>query len=106
VFTTIRQYRCHPDDAREIAHLADEHFADRLAEMEGFVAYELLDCGGGDVFTLTVFVDRDSSLRSNHLAAEFVNQHLDDMSVSRTATHTGVVLVNRAQSDMMEMVHA
>jgi hypothetical protein len=106
VFTTIRQYRCRPEDARDIAHRADTHFADRLADMDGFVAYELIDCGSGDLFTTTVFTDRDASMRSNELAAEFIAEHLADMEMERTSTHTGEVLVNRARSDVMELVHA
>jgi hypothetical protein len=106
VFTTIRQYRCNPDDVRGIAHAADEHFADRLAHMEGFVAYELIDCGSGDVFTTTVFTDREASMRSNDLAAEFINEHLADVEMTRTSSHTGEVLVNRAKSDVLELVHA
>jgi hypothetical protein len=106
VFTTIRQYRCNPGDARDIAHAADEHFADKLAAMDGFIAYELIDCGSGDVFTLTVFTDREMSMRSNELAAEFINEHLSDFQMERTATHTGEVLVNRAESNVLELVHA
>jgi hypothetical protein len=106
VFTTIRQYRCDPGEVRAIAHAADENFADRLAEMEGFVAYELIDCGSGDLITTTVFTDREASFRSNELAAEFIADHLSGMSLTRTVSNTGEVLVNRAKSDMMEMVHA
>ena len=106
MFTTIRQYRCKPEDAHDIAHAADEHFADQLAGMDGFVAYELIDCGGGDMMTLTVFTDRDASMRSNDLAADFIREHLADMDLTRTSNLTGEVLVNRAKSDMMEVVHA
>ena len=106
MFTTIRQYRCNPDDAREIAHRADEHFADQLTQMEGFIAYELVDCGSGDVFTTTVFSDREASMRSNELAAEFINEHLADFQIERIGALTGEVLVNRAESDVLELVHA
>jgi hypothetical protein len=81
VFTTVRQYRCRPEDAHD-------------------------DCGGGDLMTMTVFTDRDASMRSNELAAEFINEHLADTEITRTASLTGEVLVNRAKSDMMELVHA
>jgi hypothetical protein len=106
VFTTIRQYRCNPDDARDIAHMADEHFADQLTQMDGFVAYELIDCGSGDLFTMTVFTDRAASMRSNELAAEFINEHLADFQIERIGAFTGAVLVNRAESDVLELVHA
>ena len=106
MFTTIRQYRCKPEDVRTIAHAADEHFADRLAEMDGFVAYELIDCGSGDLITTTVFTDREASMRSNELAAEFIADRLAGLEFMRTDSKTGEVLVNRAKSDVMELVHA
>jgi hypothetical protein len=106
VFTTIRQYRCKPGDARDIAHQADLHFADRLAQMEGFVAYELIDCGSGDLFTTTVFTDRAASMASNDLAAQFIDEHLGDFQLERVGAFTGAVLVNRAESDVLELVHA
>jgi hypothetical protein len=106
MFTTIREYHCHPDDVRDIARLTDEHFADQLAAMDGFVAYEMIDCGSGMVFTMTVFSDRESSMRSNQLAARFVEDHLNDMQLTRRATNTGEVVLNRAESDVMELVHA
>jgi hypothetical protein len=106
VFTTIRQYRCNPGDARDIAHQADAHFADRLAQMEGFIAYELIDCGSGDLFTTTVFTDRAASMGSNELAAQFIEEHLAGFQIERVGAFTGAVLVNRAESDVLELVHA
>ncbi|HWI70799.1 MAG TPA: hypothetical protein VNT55_02510 [Baekduia sp.] len=106
MFTTIRQYRCDPEDARDIAHRADEQFADQLAQMDGFVAYELIDCGSGDLFTMTVFTDRAASMASNDLAAAFINEHLGDFRIERVGAFTGAVLVNRAESDVLELVHA
>jgi hypothetical protein len=106
VYTTIRQYRCRPDDVRDIAHTADEHFADQLSQMDGFLAYELIDCGSGDLFTTTVFTDREASMRSNELAAQFIAEHLAHVQLERTETFTGEVLVNRAESNVLELVHA
>jgi len=105
VYTTIRQC-CRPDDVRDIAHTTDEHFADQLAQMDGFVAYELIDCGSGDLFTTTVFTDREASMRSNELAAQFIAEHLADVQLERTQAFTGEVLVNRAESNVLELVHA
>jgi hypothetical protein len=106
MFTTIRQYRCDPSAGVEIAHRADEHFADQLADMPGFVAYELIDCGSGDLFTTTVFTDQASAERSSELAAQFVRERVSDLELTRTGNFTGQVLVNRAKSDMLELVHA
>lgn len=106
MFTTIRQYRCDPADVARIAHTADERFADELADMPGFVAYEIIDCGSGDLCTLTVFTNRDSAERSSEMAAEFIREHLSDLQFERKMNLTGEVLVNRAKSDVLELVHA
>ena len=106
MYTAVRQYRCDPAAVADIAHRADEEFADRLAEQDGFVGYEMVDCGDGTMFTLTVFTDRESAERSNELAAEFVRSRLGDFDIERTGAHIGEVRVNRAQQSMLELVHA
>jgi hypothetical protein len=106
MYTSIRRYRCRPEDAAEIAHRADATFADRLGALRGFVSYELLDCGDGTVFTHTVFSDRESAERSADLAADFVRDELRGLDLERTEMHTGQVLVSRASNDALELVHA
>ena len=104
--TSIREYQGDPEEVAEMAHLADTRFADRLAEQPGFLAYELIDCGEGRVVTLSVFTDRDSANASADLAAEFVREELSDFRIERIGARTGMVMVNRARSDVTEMVHA
>jgi len=106
MFTTIRQYRCDPSMVSELAHRIDESFAQDIADQPGFVAYEVIDCGGGDLFTLSVFSDREASERTTELATTFIREHLSDLEIERTGLFTGEVVVNRAMRDMLEMVHA
>ena len=106
MYTSIRQYHAAPGDIAEIAHRVDETFADQLAKVRGFVAYELLDCGDGTAFTLTVFEDRQSAEASAEMAAEWIRDALGDLEIRRTAVYTGEVLVNRAERKVLEMVHA
>jgi hypothetical protein len=106
MFTTIRQYRCDPAQTAEIAHRADEAFADKLAAQDGFVAYEMIDGGDGTLMTVTVFSDRQGAERSNDLAAEFVRSSLGGMQIERLSAVTGELLVNRARNDVLELVHA
>lgn len=106
MFTTIRQYRGNPDQIAEMAHVTDEMFADKLAELDGFVAYEMVDAGDGTIFTITVFSDREMAERSNELAADFIRTSLQGYELERTAAHTGEVILNRARNDVLELVHA
>lgn len=106
MFTTIRRYRCDPASVPEIAHAVDEHFADRLAEQPGFVAYEIVDCGSGEIFSTTVFTDRQTAERSTDMANQFIAERLSGIELERLGVDTGEVLVNRANRDVLEMVHA
>ncbi len=45
-------------------------------------------------------------MRSSELAAEFINEHLADFQLERVAAFTGAVLVSRAESNVLELVHA
>jgi hypothetical protein len=40
------------------------------------------------------------------MAADFVQEHLSGVGLTRTASHTGEVLVHRAMREAMEPVHA
>ena len=104
--TSVREYQCDPAATAEIAHSADEKFADRLADQPGFLAYELIDCGDGRIVTLSVFTDREGANASADMAAEFVREELSHLSIERVGARTGEVLVNRASNDVLEMVHA
>jgi hypothetical protein len=106
MYTSIRQYKGVASEVAEIAHRVDEQFAEKLAQLPGFVAYELLDCGDGTVFTLSVFEDRESAEASMDIAAGWIREALWDFSLERVAAHTGEVLVNRAERSMLELVHA
>jgi hypothetical protein len=103
---SIREYQGDPADIAEIAHRADESFADKLAQQPGFMAYELIDCGDGRVVTMSVFTNQESANASADLAAEFVRDQLAGFTLERTGARTGEVLVSRAASDVLEAVHA
>jgi hypothetical protein len=106
MYTSVRQYRSAADHVAELAHRIDEQFADRLAEQPGFVAYEVIDCGEGRVVTVTVCQEREQADRSAELAGEFVRDSLQDITIERLSADSGEVLVNRARSEVMELVHA
>jgi hypothetical protein len=104
MFTTVRLYRCDPADAAEVAHRADE-FADDIAGEPGFDGYEVVDCGDGTLITITVFDDRETAERSTEMAARFVSEKMGDISIERKGAFTGEVLVNRAGTRILELVH-
>ena len=105
MFTTVRQYRCDPADVEEIVRLTDD-FADTVAEMDGFDGYEVVDCGDGNILTITVCDTREACERSIEMAAEFVRENMGDLQIERISASTGELRVNRAGSRIMELVHA
>jgi quinol monooxygenase YgiN len=106
MFTTIRQYRCEPSVAEEIARRVDLGFADEMAKQPGFAGYEVVDCGDGTVFTISVFEDEDAAESSSGLAAAFVGRELSDLDIERVNAWTGELRVNRAGAHMSDLVHA
>src|SRR5436190_14385895 len=72
----------------------------------GFVAYEFMDCGDGEVLTLSVFGEAAQAEASRVLAQRWTQQNLGDLEFSRLETLRGEILVSRAVWDMLEPGHA
>jgi hypothetical protein len=106
MYTSVRKYRCRPEDVAELAHRVDEVFAPKVESMPGFAAYEIVDCGDGTVYSLTFCSDREAADRSIGMAAEFVQEELGDMEIERVEAANGEVLVSRAAAPMLEPAHA
>jgi hypothetical protein len=106
MFATIRHYWYDPAATAEVTRAADERFADVLAAEPGFVAYEIIDCGDGRFYTVSVFTEREAAERGNALAGEFVSANLAHIDITLESSVTGEVVVNRARSELMELVHA
>src|SRR5689334_18487069 len=68
MFASMRRYRLQPELLAEFMRRVDESFADAIAAQPGFVSYELIDCGGGDVFTLSIFLEPTQAEASRELA--------------------------------------
>ena len=68
MFASIRRYRLRSGSMAELARRVDEDFAERLSAQPGFVSYEFLDGGDGDVLTISVLYDAGGARRSGELA--------------------------------------
>ena len=87
-------------------HTVDEVFADRIEAMEGFEAYHGLDCGGGDIVSISFLRDQAAAEESDHRALEFVRRELGDFDIERIEVIGGEVLVSRAMAELLEPAHA
>jgi hypothetical protein len=106
MYTSIRKYRCNPEQMDELFRRIDEDFAPRIEEMPGFVAYEAAHGGEGTLYTITTCHDRDAAERSVELAAEFVGEELADFEIERLEAMNCEVAVSRALAEMLEPTHA
>lgn len=106
MFASIRRYRLHGGSMDELTRRVDEGFAEEIAAQPGFTSYEFVDCGDGEVMTITVFRTADGAEASRDLAVRWSDEHLRDLEFTRGKALHGEVLVSRAAREMLEPGHA
>lgn len=90
----------------ELTRRVDAGFAEDIGRRPGFVAYEFMDCGDGEIVTLSVFRDADQAEASRELALRWTEENLQDLEFGRLEALRGEILVSRAARDMLEPGHA
>jgi hypothetical protein len=83
----------------------DESFADQIATQAGFVSYVLIDCGGGDLFTLSMVLEAGQAESSRELAQRWTQGNLKDIEHTRFEAIHGESVVSRAAPEMLDAVH-
>lgn len=106
MFASVRRYRLRSGAMDELARRVDEGFADELSAQPGFVSYEFMDAGDGDVITLSVFRDADGARASTDLAQRWTETHLQDFVFTRRVALLGEIHVGRAAQEVLEPAHA
>ena len=106
MFASIRRYRLKRGSMEELTRRVDEGFAEDIGRRPGFVAYEFMDCGDGEIVTLSVFRDADQAEASRELALRWTEENLQDLEFGRLEALRGEILVSRAARDMLEPGHA
>jgi hypothetical protein len=90
----------------ELTRRVDEGFAEEIGRQPGFVAYEFMDCGDGEIMTMSVFGEAAEAEASRALAQQWTEENLRDLEFTRLETLRGEILVSRAVQDMLEPGHA
>jgi hypothetical protein len=93
MYVSIRQYNGR--DVAEISRRAQEGFAPIVQQVPGFVAWYLVDGGGGALFTVTLCEDRAGVEASVSAAADWVPDNIADLVQGSPAVLNGEV---RAQA--------
>ena len=89
----------------ELTRRVDDGFAEDIGRRPGFVAYEFMDCGDGEIVTLSVFRDADQAEASREFAQRWTEENLQDLEFRRLEALRGEILVSRAARDMLEPGH-
>jgi hypothetical protein len=105
-FASIRRYTLRTGAVEDLMHIVDEVFAEQIAELDGFVGYHALDCGGGEILSISIFRDQSAAEESDERALDFVREQLADFDIERTEIVGGEVIVSRAASRVLEPAHA
>lgn len=106
MFASIRRYRLQTGSIGELMHIVDEVFADEIEAMDGFEAYHALDCGGGEIVSISLLRDQAVAERSDERALEFARRELADFDIERTEVIGGEVIVSRAMAALLKPAHA
>jgi heme-degrading monooxygenase HmoA len=105
-FASVRRYALRRGSVDDLVHIIDTVFADRMEGLHGFVAYHVVDCGSGEIVTISLLRDQATAEDSDELALEFVRDELGDFDLDRTEVIGGEVLVSRAMTGVLEPAHA
>ena len=94
-FAAVRRARLAAGSVGEVVKHAAE-FARRLETLPGFNAYQVMDCGDGDIIAVSHFRERTSAEQSDELAARFAQDELQRFDLERNESFGGgVILVSR-----------
>ncbi|HEX8857307.1 MAG TPA: hypothetical protein VF752_17065 [Thermoleophilaceae bacterium] len=105
MYASIRSYRINDSQVDDLMHRIDTEFADSVQDQPGFISYQAVYTGGGTLCTVTVCRDEATCDRTNEMAAMFVRESLSDMEIERTDVKGGEVMVSRAASEVLQLVH-
>jgi hypothetical protein len=102
MYASVRRYRCDPAQMDALLQIIDEEFVDLLIEQPGFCDYQAIDCGAGNLVTVSIFQDQEGADDSAQIAADFVRARLSDFQLERLDVSSGEVAVSRAAEEMLE----
>jgi hypothetical protein len=104
-FASIRRYRLRTGSVPELASIVDRVFANLVEGLDGFEAYHTLDCGQGEIMSISLFRDQSSAEESDERALRFVSEYLQAFDIERTEVIAGEILVSRAVANLLEPAH-
>lgn len=106
MYVSIRRYRLDPEHMEELLQRVDESFARSLQVRPGFASYEAVDCGSGELLTLSAFTDAEQAEASRDLARTWTENELADLPLELFEVLHGELIVNRAARSATRPAHS
>jgi hypothetical protein len=104
MFASIRCYLLRGAPIEEVARPVEAEFADRIAAQPGFVWYVVLDCGEGELMTISVFHERGLAAGSRELSRRWTEERLGHLDLTLTEAMNGAIPVSRAAPELLEQL--
>jgi hypothetical protein len=96
MYVAVRRYEG-VRDPQKVAQVGEESFVPIISEMQGFVAYYLVDAEDGVMVSTSVFEHKDAEEQSTFRAGEFVAEHLLPFIPNPPQVTAGVVVAYKAK---------
>jgi hypothetical protein len=104
-YARLRRYRVGTGDLDGLLRSVDASFVDRVAALDGFLGYRVIDCGGGELLSTGLFRDAAAAAATDELAARFLAHEVGDLRVDRTdIVGGGPVVVSRVTDALLAPV--
>jgi hypothetical protein len=103
-FARIRRYGLGAGVLDEVVwRIVDTRLAERMAKLQGFVAYFVFSPGASDLVTVSVFDDYVGVSGSDEIAMAFVRYDLDHLDIHRVdMIGGGEIIVSRASQELLQ----
>jgi hypothetical protein len=95
MYATVRRYEGVTNPS-ETGRRVRETFLPVISEIPGFVAYYLVDAGGGVIISTSVFQDKAGAEESNRRAAAVVRESLASLLPNPPQVTAGEVVVHKS----------
>jgi hypothetical protein len=105
-FARVRRYNLGAGELSEVVwRIVDTRLAERMAELDGFVAYFVFSSGEGELAAVSVFRDRETASSSDVVALAFVRDELEKVEIERSnALGGGEIVVSRVTDALLEPI--
>jgi hypothetical protein len=101
MFASVRRYRLESGSIDDLLHMVDTDFAETVQEMDGFLEYQVVECGNGEIVTITTFKDRRSAEASMELSADWIRDTLARrFDLKRLEAFVGEIAISRARDEV------